>query len=427
MRKTILILPLMIALTAVLAFALVQRDSGEATVLPAAMSLRVDASQTVDCAGGPVPGKVCVPLNQKFDVFVVADGIPLNGYIISQAWIDYGNTGLVHKKNTQFLWPDCSPIVTLDGQDLANTGAWAACITAAGPPHPISFHLGDLYSFSLTCTDDKTSHQIELLPAGHPIAGTSGALYQDSSGNQFVPFVTGINVNCVNPPNLTPTPVKPPAIDVQCTNLGGGAKQTKCTHAVGTQVEILGFANYAQDTDKNGTAGYHGVDIQVTWPPTGLGVDEKRTGLTCPPGAIAAKAPNLTAGEWSASCHLGTQVKADQIPPCPIQPDVPYPEVGCDTFDSNAAFEVNITGVGSFNCVLAGPVQVVRYNDPISGPLKPPVKPKDPGTRAINTQISFMLLQGGCVSKDNPGLSIPAVVRIRDAADKPFAKSIGQV
>lgn len=89
---------------------------------------------------------------------------------------------------------------------------------------------------------------------------------------------------------------------------------------MGTQVEILGSANYAQDTDKNGTTGYHGVDIQVTWPPTGLGVDEKRTGLTCPPGAFAAKAPNLTTGEWSASCHLGTQVKADQIPPCPIQP-----------------------------------------------------------------------------------------------------------
>ena len=62
MRKTILILPLMIALTAVLAFALVQRDSGEATVLPAAMSLHVDASQTVDCAGGPArfrAGSVC--------------------------------------------------------------------------------------------------------------------------------------------------------------------------------------------------------------------------------------------------------------------------------------------------------------------------------------------------------------------------------
>lgn len=198
MRKAILILPLMIALTAVLAFALVQRDSGEATVLPPAMSLRVDASQTVACAGGPVPGKVCVPLNQKFDVIVVADGIPIGGYFLAQVWIDYGNTGLVHKKNIQVLWPDCSASTFLSGQDEPNNGAWAGCQTGLLPPFPISFHLGDLYSFSLTCTDDKTSHQIELLPAGDPIAGTSGALYADPVV-QFVPAVIGINVNCVPP------------------------------------------------------------------------------------------------------------------------------------------------------------------------------------------------------------------------------------
>ena len=64
MRKTILILPLMIALTAVLAFALVQRDSGEATVLTAAMSLRVDASQTVDGAGPGSGQGLCAPKPQ---------------------------------------------------------------------------------------------------------------------------------------------------------------------------------------------------------------------------------------------------------------------------------------------------------------------------------------------------------------------------
>ena len=80
------------------------------------MSLRVDASQTTACPGGPVVGKVCVGVGQKLDVIVVAADIPANGYIFAQAWIDYDNQGLANKDNTQALWPDIEPntFLTID-------------------------------------------------------------------------------------------------------------------------------------------------------------------------------------------------------------------------------------------------------------------------------------------------------------------------
>ena len=169
-----------------------------------AMSLRVDASQTTDCPGGPVAGEVCVGFGQKFDVIVVADAIPSNGYFFAQAWIDYDSQGLVHKKNSQLLWPDCEPSKFLPSQNAAKDSASANCATAFLPPPPRSDYKGDLYSFSMTCTAGGSSSQIDLIPFGQAPAGADGALYKDTTGIDFIPSVTGIQVNCVPPP---PTPV----------------------------------------------------------------------------------------------------------------------------------------------------------------------------------------------------------------------------
>ena len=173
-----------------------------------AMSLRVDAAQTQDCPGGPQQGKVCVTLGQKFDVIVVADEIPLVGYFRAQAWIDYDSQGLVHKKNTQVLWVDCDVAGFLRTQDIPNNGAAAGCQTALLPPGPASFRKGDLFSFSLTCTSTQSSSQINLLPYGDPVAGTSGAVFIEPDGTPHIPSFTGILVNCVSSP--TPTPTKQP-------------------------------------------------------------------------------------------------------------------------------------------------------------------------------------------------------------------------
>ena len=162
-----------------------------------AMSLRIDASQQALCSGGPVAGEVCVFLGQKFDVIVVADEIPAAGYILAQVWIDYDNQGLVHKKNTQTQWPDCGLPTFLVGQDEANNGAYAGCLTGL-IERPPSFHIGDLYSFSLTCTTGASSSQLELIPVNVAPAGTIGALYVEfGTKQQLVPALSGLTVNCV--------------------------------------------------------------------------------------------------------------------------------------------------------------------------------------------------------------------------------------
>ena len=169
-----------------------------------AMSLRVDASQQASCPGGPVVGEVCVSLNVKFDVIVVADAIPANGYIIAQAWIDYDNQGLVHKKNTLALWPDCASPTFLFGQDEANNGVFAACLTGVLSPPPSS-HIGDLYSFSLTCTTGPSSSQLDLITYNAAPAGLSGTVFLEFLTNALlVPAVSGITVNCVPGPQPEP-------------------------------------------------------------------------------------------------------------------------------------------------------------------------------------------------------------------------------
>jgi hypothetical protein len=165
-----------------------------------AMSLRVDESQQTDCPGGPEAGKACVLVGQKFDAIVVADVIPEAGYVLAQAWLEYGASGLTFV-NSATIWPDCTS-GDLPGGSL--TAASRSCVTGlvAGPA---SFYEGDLFTFSFTCPGAKGSHTINLLPAGVEPANTNGALYTDGNGQHLVPAVQGIDVECVNLPTPTPT------------------------------------------------------------------------------------------------------------------------------------------------------------------------------------------------------------------------------
>ena len=199
-----LVLPVLAVAVALTVFAIgPSSDTTLAATDGAAMSLRVPASDTFPCAGGPVPGKVCVDLDAKFDVIVVADAIPnTNGYILAQAWIDYDSQGLVHKKDTQLLWPDCDPAASVIFQDEIVNGAQTGCLTALIPPLPASFHKGDLFSFSLTCTSEASSSQIDLIPLGVAPANTFGSAFVDllTFGTQFPAAGTGITVNCASAP-----------------------------------------------------------------------------------------------------------------------------------------------------------------------------------------------------------------------------------
>jgi hypothetical protein len=176
------------------------------------MSLSVSGN-TFDC--DPVTaGKVCVNQGAKFTVTVNADSVPPQGYILAQAWIDYDSNGLVHKKASENLWPDCEPATFLASQNEAENGASAGCLTSLLPPQPVSNYTGPISSFSLTCTDPgagPTSHTISLLPSGDAVAGTSGALFvEHTTGDQHIPSVGSINVNCNPGPTATPTSTPPP-------------------------------------------------------------------------------------------------------------------------------------------------------------------------------------------------------------------------
>ena len=131
----------------------------------------------------------------------------MSGYIAAIAWVHYDSQGLVDKKNTAALWPDCDPPTFFTIQDAGVNGAFAACTTSLLPPQPPSFHNGDLYSFSLTCTNSASTNNIQLLPQGDPVAGTEGALFiEHTTGNQIVPSVGGITVNCAAKPPKLPHP-----------------------------------------------------------------------------------------------------------------------------------------------------------------------------------------------------------------------------
>ena len=165
-----------------------------------AISLRVNVSQQTSCPGGPQPGQVCVPIGDKFDVIAVADAIPASGYILAQAFIAYDNQGLVNKNAGVALWPDCAAPTFLTTDDVANNAASAGCLTGIVPPFPVSLHLGDLFSFSLTCTNVPNSSDIQLLPSSDPIVGPKGTVFIDPDNLVVDAALTGISVNCVSPP-----------------------------------------------------------------------------------------------------------------------------------------------------------------------------------------------------------------------------------
>ena len=281
-------------------------DTTEAATDGAAMSLRVDASQTTACPGGPVQGKVCVGLGQKFDIIVVADAIPPNGYILAQAWIDYDDQGLVQKNtdgplgpttNATMIWPDGEPATFLKAQFPAVPATSVGALTQLLPPQPPSFYKGDLFSIELTCTTSPSSHTINILPSGDPVAGTSGALFVLAvTGGKAIPSVTGLNVNCSPHEDVFPTHPPPP----------GNPRMQKCDQA-----------DNDGDTIKDAPGCSNQLNVFLT-----------RQGAKIPPGScLAGKGTNANVGE------LGEKLDQSIISPDPKDPS---------SFQQLAAFEFEV-------------------------------------------------------------------------------------
>jgi uncharacterized repeat protein (TIGR01451 family) len=217
--------------------------------------MRLAVTGNVACPGGTPAGIISVAASGNFSLKVRVITAPAGGYILANSFIDYatynpaasedgagpntcsdgidngggdgadrfdlnpGTTGncvskpLVYNPtagaSTEVVWPDCVAATALrseTGRGLVNHG----CLTGLLPPVPVSSHTGDIVSLSMTCSAAFTTTQIQLLPEGDPVAGTSGALFVTPPNTQIVPKVSGVTVRCLGPtPTNTNTP--PPA------------------------------------------------------------------------------------------------------------------------------------------------------------------------------------------------------------------------
>ena len=334
--------PLLAMAIAMMVFAIGHSsDTTEAATDGAAMSLRVDASQTTACPGGPVQGKVCVGLGQKFDIIVVADAIPPNGYILAQAWIDYDDQGLVQKNtdgplgpttNATMIWPDGEPATFLKAQFPAVPATSVGALTQLLPPQPPSFYKGDLFSIELTCTTSQSSSTLDILPFGDVFAGTTGAFFiEHNTGNGIIPqVIKGMIVNCVPLPTATPTATPLPIPRMQ-----------KCDQA-----------DNDGDTIKDNGPCSNLVNVFLT-----------RQGAKIPPGScLSTKGSTANVGE------LAEKLSADIVTADPKDPS---------SFQQLAAFEFEVHYDNKKVCVdinegpdwvAAGAVCIIEDDQPDSKP-----------------------------------------------------------
>lgn len=77
--------------------------------------------------------------------------------------------------------------------------------------------------------------------------------------------------------------------------------------------------------------------------------------------------------------------------PCPIVPNLTYPDAGCDVFDSGAAVKIDLSpiGQGVHRVTLNGPTQIARSQNPLS-----PHDGDSDGLRDFDTEIVHLDLQG---------------------------------
>ena len=160
----------------------------------AQMSISVSGS-SVSCSAG-----VCtVDLGGTFVATVAVDGAPDGGYILVQSFIDYGTSLTYNRtedKADELLWPDvASEQVYVRGEiaaGLVNHGG----LTGLIPPLPASEYVGPIFEIALTCTDDLSSTNLQLLPEGDAVAKTNGSLFTLESAAQVTPKVNSITINC---------------------------------------------------------------------------------------------------------------------------------------------------------------------------------------------------------------------------------------
>ena len=134
-----------------------------------------------------------------FTVTIAVDAAPDGGYVLVQSFINYGMSLTYNRtedKADELLWPDvASDQVYVRGEvaaGLVNHGG----LTGLIPPLPASEYVGPVFEIELACTDDFSSTNLQLLPAGDPIGLTNGAMFTDADAEQITPKVNSVTINC---------------------------------------------------------------------------------------------------------------------------------------------------------------------------------------------------------------------------------------
>ena len=153
---------------------------------------------------------------------------PEQGYIEAASYIFYGSDitydPAARSAAEEIVWPECDSAIALRSQiDRTRPAAGVGgsntdeavnhgCLTGFFPPLPVSSYVGILLEILLTCSEGPSLSEIELLPVGDPVPGTSGAKFKfidpadiNLTGVTIIPKLSGLTVRCGEPPTPTPT------------------------------------------------------------------------------------------------------------------------------------------------------------------------------------------------------------------------------
>ncbi len=246
----VLLLPavVVVAVAILLAWGRPANESAEAAGSGPEIALAVTGGGTA-CPGGFDPADACVMAGNPFTLTAHIVTAPAVGYIAVQTFIDYatfnpsasedgagpnscsdasdngGGDGkdrfdsdcvtvdLIYTSAAlaeEIVWPDCAavPVRGEFGPGLVNHG----CLTGLLPPQPISTFIGSIVELAFSCSASSSSTDVQLLPRGDPIAGTSGTAFSDANGTLLTPKVSNLTIHCLGPtptPTITPIPDTP--------------------------------------------------------------------------------------------------------------------------------------------------------------------------------------------------------------------------
>ncbi len=197
---------LLAALALVLVGAFMARLDG-ASAAGGGPEMRLTANGcTADCA---------FATGESFTLAVDIVTAPVNGYVLAQSFIDYGDD-LIYDidgqlAETEIVWADLDTRIAVRaslGAGLVNHGGLSGQI----PPLPVSTYTGNFVEIKMTCSTGDTSTQVDLLPLGDLQAFTSGTAFVGGDGvTQVTPKVSGLVIHCgAGGPLDTPTPTAPP-------------------------------------------------------------------------------------------------------------------------------------------------------------------------------------------------------------------------